>query len=66
MTEYLAYILDEDGQRSKSAAALIIRENTDEEAIAAAKLLVDGYALELWQDTRRVITLQPGKPISRI
>jgi hypothetical protein len=56
MPEYRAYLLDKSGHISK--AAIIIREETDEAAIAVTRALLDTRDLELWEEHRLVITLR--------
>jgi hypothetical protein len=56
MQEYRAYLLDESGRISN--AAIFIRQDNDEDAIEAAKQFLNGRALDLWQGTRRVMTLK--------
>jgi len=51
MAHYRAYIMDGDGHISK-AIDLVLKN--DVEAIEAAKQLVDGHAVELWEQTRKV------------
>ena len=54
MSDYRAYILDRDG-RIQSAKPFACDD--DDAAIAAAKQLVDGHDVELWQGARKIITL---------
>jgi hypothetical protein len=59
MQEYRAYLLDKSGRISQ--AAIIIRETTDEVAIAVTKQLLDTHDIDLWQGTRRIVTLKAGR-----
>jgi hypothetical protein len=54
MSDYRAYILDHDGH-IHSAKPLVCDD--DDAAIAAAKQLVDGHDVELWQVARKITTL---------
>ena len=56
MTGYHAYFTDDDGQITNRV--IIIAAN-DEEAKERAKQLVDGYAVELWQERRKIATFDP-------
>ena len=56
MTGYYAYFTGDDGQITNRV--IIIAAN-DEEAKERAKQLVDGYAVELWQERRRIATFDP-------
>ena len=56
MQEYRAYLIDESGKVSQ--ATIFVREDTDEAAIDAAKRLLDTHDIDLWQGTRRVVTLR--------
>jgi hypothetical protein len=61
LTEYRAYLLDETGRIFR--AAILIRVDTDEEAIEAARDIVDAQVegqggIELWQEKRLVATLK--------
>lgn len=51
--EYRAYLLDHDGH-IQSFEQIVC---PDDAAVAAAKQLVDGNDVELWQRTRKVTTL---------
>jgi hypothetical protein len=53
---YYAYIIGADGHVKDRVAILV---DTDEEAKLRAKQLVDGHAVELWQEARRVATFRP-------
>jgi hypothetical protein len=54
MPEYRAYILDSD-RHIKGCEPLICTD--DAAAIVAAKRLVDGHDVELWQGARKVTKL---------
>ena len=54
MPEYRAYILDR-ARHIKGCEPLISAD--DDAAIVAAKRLVDGHDVELWQGARKVTTL---------
>lgn len=56
MQEYRAYLLNDFGRVSE--AAIFIREKNDEDAIEAAKQLMSGRDIDLWQGIRRVTTLR--------
>jgi hypothetical protein len=51
MAHYRAYVLEADGH-IKEAVDLVLKD--DVEAIAAAKQLVDGHDVELWERQRKV------------
>ncbi|MET4631485.1 hypothetical protein ABIB83_008549 [Bradyrhizobium sp. I1.8.5] len=52
---YYAYVIDDNGH----VANRIEINCGDDEAIRCAKRLVDGQAIELWQETRQVATFTP-------
>ena len=54
MVEYRAYILDHDDHIVRYEPIIC---TDDEAAIAAAKRLVDGHDVELWQGDRKVAIL---------
>ena len=54
MVEYRAYILDRDGHIMRYEPIVC---TDDEAAIVAAKRLVDGHDVELWQGDRKLATL---------
>jgi two-component sensor histidine kinase len=60
MAGYFAYLIDVDGSISKRVA---IACDDDEEAKRFAKQMVDGHALELWQDARKIATFEPVAPM---
>jgi hypothetical protein len=51
MPDYRAYLIGSDGRFCKSIALDLPDEAT---AIAAAKQLVDGHDVELWQRDRKI------------
>src|SRR3978361_1064518 len=60
MSGYFAYRISVDGSISKRVA---IACDDDEEAKRFAKQMVDGHALELWQDARKIATFEPVAPM---
>ena len=57
MNGYYAFAIGEDGHVTKRIE--IICEN-DEEAKRRARQLVDGHAIELWQEARMIETFDPN------
>ena len=55
---YYAYVIGKDGHIANRIDVLC---DNDEEAIRAAKQLVDSHAIELWQEARKITTLQARK-----
>ncbi len=53
---YYAYVIGDDGHIQNR---IEVRCGTDDEAKRCAEQLLDGHAIELWQETRCVATLQP-------
>ena len=53
---YYAYFIDRDGHISSRVAVLC---DDDEEAKRQAEQLVDGHAIELWQEARKIATFKP-------
>ena len=53
---YYAYIVGHDGHIQNR---VVIVCDDDEEAKRCAKRLVDGHAVELWQEARKVATFEP-------
>jgi hypothetical protein len=51
MPDYRAYLIGSDGHFYKSVA---LDEPDDAAAVAAAKQLVDGHDVELWQRDRKI------------
>jgi hypothetical protein len=64
MTDYQAYLIGRDG---RIQAYEPLRCANDAAAIAAAKRLIGSHGVEIWQDARRVITLEAMQhcPIQR-
>jgi hypothetical protein len=56
MTSYYAYFTGDDGHITNRVTILAAN---DEEAKERAKQLVDGYAVELWQEGRKVAQFDP-------
>ena len=56
MNGYCAFVIGEDGHITTRIE--IICEN-DEEAKRCARQLVDGHAIELWQEARMIETFDP-------
>jgi hypothetical protein len=56
MCGYDAYFIGDDGHITNRVAFFAV---TDEEAKERAKRLVDGHAVELWQEGRKVATFDP-------
>jgi hypothetical protein len=55
-TGYYAYVIGPDGHIMNR---IDVGCDNDEEAKSCALQLVDGHAIELWQEARRVATFQP-------
>ena len=58
MPGYYAYFIADDGRISKRVALV---SDDDEEAKRFAKQMVDGHAIELWQEARMIATFEPEK-----
>jgi hypothetical protein len=58
MPGYYAYLIGFDGRFEKRVA---IVSDDDEEAKRLAKQMVDGHAIELWQEARKIATFEPEK-----
>ena len=58
MPGYYAYLIGVDGRFEKRVA---IVSDDDEEAKRLAKQMVDGHAIELWQEARKIATFEPEK-----
>jgi hypothetical protein len=58
MSGHYAYFIGDDGHIRNRVAFFAV---TDEEAKERAKRLVDGHAIELWQEGRKVATFDPGQ-----
>jgi hypothetical protein len=56
MTGYYAYFTGDDGHITNRVTILAAN---DEEAKERAKQLVDGHAVELWQEGRKVAQFDP-------
>jgi hypothetical protein len=56
MPGYYAYFIADDGRISKRVA---IVSDDDEEAKRFAEQMVDGHAIELWQEARMIATFEP-------
>ena len=56
MADYYAYLIGIDGRISKRVPIVC---DDDEEAKRFAKQMVDGHALELWQEARKIATFEP-------
>jgi hypothetical protein len=56
MNGYYAFVIGDDGHITKRIE--IICEN-DEEAKRYARQLVDGHAIEFWQEARMIETFDP-------
>ena len=54
---YYAYVIGDDGHIQ---SRIEVRCDNDEEAKRCAKQLVDGHAVELWQEARMIATFRPG------
>jgi hypothetical protein len=59
MRDYRAYILGIDGHRFIKVAGFLSDHPDDATAMAAAKQLVDGHDVELWDRGRFVARLSP-------
>ncbi|MEH2514295.1 hypothetical protein V1291_005649 [Nitrobacteraceae bacterium AZCC 1564] len=58
MPDYKAYFIGRDGHFFNAKDLLC---DSDEVAIEAAKQLVDGHDVELWQRHRKVAKLKPNR-----
>jgi hypothetical protein len=58
MKGYYAYIIGDDGHIVNRVDVLC---DNDEEAKRCAQQLVDGHAIELWQEARKVASFEPEK-----
>jgi 3-deoxy-D-manno-octulosonate 8-phosphate phosphatase KdsC-like HAD superfamily phosphatase len=56
MPGYYAYFIALDGCISKRVALV---SDDDEEAKRFAKQMLDGHAIELWQEARMIATFEP-------
>lgn len=53
---YRAYLPGDDGH---IVSRMELYCHTEEEAKRRAELLVDGHAVELWQEARKIATFEP-------
>ena len=58
MPGYYAYLIGADGRFSKRVAIVC---DDDEEAKRFARQLVDGHAIELWHEARKIATFEAEK-----
>lgn len=58
MSGYYAYFTGDDGHITSRVTILAAN---DEEAEERAKQLVDGHAVELWQEGRKIAAFDPGQ-----
>jgi hypothetical protein len=58
MTGYYAYIIGDDGHITNRIPIIC---DDDEEAKYHARRLVDGHAVELWQQSRKIERFEPKK-----
>jgi len=58
MKGYYAYIIGDDGHIVNRVDVLC---DDDEEAKRRVQQLVDGHAIELWQEARKVASFEPEK-----
>jgi hypothetical protein len=65
MGDYRAYILDIDGHRFIWAKDFLPIQPDDTAAIDAAKQLTDKHDVEVWEGSRLVARLSPGKEPAR-
>jgi len=56
MQEYRAYVV---GPLGRIMRRIELRCENDDQAKEQAKQLVEGYAVELWQETRKVAMFEP-------
>ena len=56
MSGYYAYFTGDDGHITNRVTILAVN---DEEAKRLAKQLVDGHAVELWQEERKIAIFEP-------
>ena len=59
MTVYRVYVVDAGGHTSQPPQ--VIECNDDQEALKQARQLVDGKAVEVWNEAKRVGLLEPDK-----
>ena len=58
MAEYHAYLIGSEGRISKRVPIVC---DDDEEAKRFARQLVDGHAIELWHEARKIATFEAEK-----
>jgi len=58
MAGYYAYLIGVDGRISKRVTIVC---DDDEEAKRLAKQMVDGHAIELWHEARKIATFEAEK-----
>jgi hypothetical protein len=58
MPGYYAYFIAHDGRISKRVALV---SDDDEEAKRFAQRMLDGHAMELWQEARMIATFEPER-----
>ena len=58
MAGYYVYVIGDDGH-VQSRVDIFCKD--DDEAKGCAKQMVDGHAIELWQQARRVAAFEPEK-----
>ena len=58
MAGYYAYIIGDDGHITNRVQIIC---DDDEEAKRCAERLVDGHAVELWQQARKIERFEPEK-----
>lgn len=64
MEQYRVYVLDAEGH--VRAPPEVIECPDDGAAIEHARQLLDGHAIEVWNFSRRIITLAPTRPSSPV
>ena len=58
MQGYRAYIMGPDGHIQDM---VVIHSETEEKAKERARQLVDGHAVELWDEARKITRIEPDK-----
>ncbi len=64
MRDYRAYILGIDGHRFMKVKDFLSDQPDDAAALSAAKRLVDGHDVELWECGRLVARLSPNGEVA--
>jgi hypothetical protein len=59
VADYRAYQLDKFGHIFSPPT--LVTANSDEAAIEAARRLINGHDVELWESTRRITQLKAGR-----